>query len=75
MTMISENAVVVGAGHAREPIFDRGQHPQEVRRGCKGLKSQQHTQGPLLHGISDFTREQINNRGHGPLLQGNHRAG
>jgi hypothetical protein len=22
----------------------RGQHPQEVRRGCKGLKPQQHTQ-------------------------------
>jgi hypothetical protein len=37
----------VGAGHAREPL-DRGQHPQEVRRGCKGLKPQQHTQGPLL---------------------------
>jgi hypothetical protein len=28
--------------------LDRGQHPQEVRRGCKGLKPQQHTQGPLL---------------------------
>jgi hypothetical protein len=44
----------------------RGQHPQEValqatciqpkagqdrhRRGCKGLKPQQHTQGPLLLG-------------------------
>jgi hypothetical protein len=27
----------------------RGQHLQEVRRGCKGLKPQQHTQGPLLH--------------------------
>jgi hypothetical protein len=31
---------VVGAGHAREPFFDRGH-------------------GPLLHGISDFTREPI----------------
>ena len=38
----------VGAGHAREQKNNRGQHPQEVRRGCKGLKPQQHTQGPLL---------------------------
>jgi hypothetical protein len=30
-------------------LFDRGQHLQDVRRGCKGLKPQQHTQGPLLH--------------------------
>jgi hypothetical protein len=26
----------------------RGQHPQGVRRGCKELKPQQHTQGSLL---------------------------
>jgi hypothetical protein len=63
MTMISENAVVVGAGHARDQKMVRGQHPQGVRRGCKGLKPQQHTQGPLLHGISDFTREQNITRG------------
>ncbi len=35
------------AGHARGQKF-RGQHSQGVRRGCKGLKPQQHTQGPLL---------------------------
>jgi len=39
----------VGAGHARDCFFVRGQHPQGVRRGCEGLKPQQHTQGPLLH--------------------------
>ena len=33
----------------------RGQHPQGVRRGCKGLKPQQHTQGPLLHTRESFT--------------------
>lgn len=47
----------VGAGHAgartnvfraRDNLCVRGQHPQKVRRGCKGLKPQQHTQGPLL---------------------------
>jgi hypothetical protein len=27
---------------------DRGHDSQGVRRGCKGLKPQQHTQGPLL---------------------------
>jgi hypothetical protein len=32
----------------------RGQHPQEVRRGCKGLKPQQLTQGPLLHGFQSL---------------------
>jgi len=31
-------------------FFIRRQHPQRVRRGCKGLKPQQHTQGPLLQG-------------------------
>ena len=35
-------------GAAREHNGYRGQHPQEVRRGCKGLKPQQHTQDPLL---------------------------
>ena len=43
-----EIEIFVGAGHARDCYFVRGQHPQEVRRGCKGLKPQQHTQGPLL---------------------------
>ncbi len=41
--------ILVGAGHARDYQSVRGQHPQGVRRGCKGLKPQQHTQGPLLH--------------------------
>ena len=35
-------------------LFIRGQHPQGVRRGCKGLKPQQHTQGPLLQFGNDF---------------------
>ena len=35
----------------RECLVGRGQHPQGVRRGCKGLKPQQHTQGPLLQRI------------------------
>jgi hypothetical protein len=26
-----------------------GQHPQGVRRGCKGLKPQQHTQSPTYN--------------------------
>ena len=44
-------------GHARDCFYVRGQHPQEVRRGCKGLKPQQHTQGPLLQvGLYCVTR-------------------
>ncbi len=50
----AETRPTVGAGHAgaRTKVFrtrellGRGQHPQEVRRGCKGLKPQQHTAGP-----------------------------
>src|SRR5674476_1582206 len=34
-------------------FFIRGQHPLGVRRGCKGLKPQQHTQGPLLPRMFD----------------------
>jgi hypothetical protein len=45
-------SAIVGAGHARDCRFVRGQHPQGVRRGCKGLKPQQHTQGPLLQGVA-----------------------
>jgi hypothetical protein len=32
---------------------------RRVRRGCKGLKPQQHTQGPLLHTRESFTDDLI----------------
>ncbi len=43
-----EQRILVGASHARERKNNR-EHSQEVRRGCKGLPPQQHTQhGSLL---------------------------
>ena len=58
-------ALIVGAGHARDCFFVRGQHPQEVRRGCKGLKPQQHTQGPLLRNAKSMQYALANLARHG----------
>jgi hypothetical protein len=37
------------------PQPDQSQHPQGVRRGCKGLKPQQHT----LHGLRQTAGEHL----------------
>jgi hypothetical protein len=56
----------VGAGHARDCFFVRGQHPQEVRRGCKGLITKS---GNLLLNKLSAKLTQPQQHTQGPLLR------